>query len=179
PLVAATTRRVVTHLWKTGFSRKELMALGLQLGADVPFFVFGENAFAEGVGEALQAIETPECWYVVIEPGVQVPTPRIFSDPELTRDSKPVRITDFSNASNSYGKNDLQAVATRLFPPIAKAIEWLGKFGEARMTGSGACVFCPFEREEQADEVLSQLPADWTAWKARAMRRHPLAHLLK
>ena len=176
---AATTLIALNHLWETGFSRQELMTLGLQLGADVPFFVFGENAFAEGVGEALQAIETPECWYVVIEPGVQVPTARIFSDPELTRDSKPVRITDFSNASNSYGKNDLQAVATRLFPPIAKAIEWLGKFGEARMTGSGACVFCPFEREEQADEVLSQLPADWTAWKARAMRRHPLAHLLK
>ncbi len=175
---AATTLMVLNHLWETGFSQRELMALGLQLGADVPFFLFGQNAFAEGVGEDLAAIDTPECWFLVIEPGVQVPTMRIFSDPELTRDTKPVRITDFSNASISNGKNDLQAVATRLFPPIAHAIAWLGKYGEARMTGSGACVFCPFEREEQADEVLSQIPPSWKAWKARSMRRHPLAHLL-
>ncbi len=176
---AATALIVLNHLWETGFSQTELMALGLQLGADVPFFLFGQNAFAEGVGEDLVAIETPKRWFVVIEPGVQVPTARIFSHHELTRDTKPVRITDFSNALLSYGKNDLQAVATKLFPPIAEAIEWLSKFGEARMTGSGACVFSSFESEEQAEEVLSQVPPYWTAWKAQSMFRHPLAHLLK
>lgn len=176
---AATTLMVLNHLWETGFSQKELMALGLQLGADVPFFLFGRNAFAEGVGEALVAIDTPTRWFVVIEPGVMVPTAAIFSDPELTRDTKPVRITDFSGASIGFGRNDLQVVATRLFPPIAHALEWLDAFGEARMTGSGACVFCSFEHEEQANELLKQVPAPWKAWKARAMSAHPLAHLLK
>jgi len=165
------------------------MALGLQLGADVPFFLFGRNAFAEGVGEALQPVATPDCWYVVIEPGVSVPTAAIFSNPELTRNSKPVRISDFSEAQGEapkgFGKNDLQVVASRLFPPISAAIEWLGQFGDARMTGSGACVFCGFSEEQQADEVLEALgrrhgsaPA-WKAWKARTIERHPLSHLLQ
>jgi 4-diphosphocytidyl-2-C-methyl-D-erythritol kinase len=176
---AATTLMVLNHLWEAGFSQRELMALGLQLGADVPFFLFGRNAFAEGVGESLISVETPPRWFVILEPGVMVPTARIFSDPELTRDTKPVTMTDFSDASTSFGKNDLQAVAARLFPPVAAAIEWLGRYGEARMTGSGACVFCPFDREEQADEVLRQVPEQWKAWKAKAMFRHPLAHLLQ
>ena len=176
---AATTLLVLNHLWGAGFSQAELMKLGLQLGADVPFFLFGRNAFAQGVGEDLVAIDTPVRWFVVMEPGVMVPTAAIFSNPELTRDTKPVRITDFSDAPTSFGKNDLQAVATRLFPPIAHALEWLSNFGAARMTGSGACVFCSFEREEQADEVLKQVPEQWKAWKAKALNRHPLAHLLK
>ena len=176
---AATTLIVLNHLWDTGFTQRELMALGLQLGADVPFFLFARNAFAEGIGESLIAVETPMRWFVVLEPGVAVPTPRIFSDPELTRNTKPVTITDFSKASTRFGKNDLQAVAARLFPPIEHALEWLAMYGEARMTGSGACVFCSFEQEEQADEVLRQVPAKWRAWKAKAMPAHPLAHLLK
>jgi 4-diphosphocytidyl-2-C-methyl-D-erythritol kinase len=176
---AATTLMVLNHLWEAGFTQRELMALGLQLGADVPFFLFGRNAFAEGVGESLNAVETSERWFVILQPGVMAPTTRIFSDPELTRDTKAVTITDFSDASTSFGKNDLQAVATRLFPPIALALEWLGAYGAARMTGSGSCVFCPFDREEQVDEVLREVPAQWRAWKARAMSTHPLAHLLQ
>lgn len=180
---AATTLIALNYLWSTGFTRAHLMDLGLQLGADVPFFLFGENAFAEGVGEALQAVATPDFWYVVIEPGVMVPTAVIFSDPELTRNSKPVRIPDFSEASIGFGRNDLQTVATRLFPPIAEALEWLKRFGEPRMTGSGACVFCGFPREAQADEVLEALreesPLRWKAWKTRAIERHPLSHLMQ
>jgi 4-diphosphocytidyl-2-C-methyl-D-erythritol kinase len=179
---AATTLLVLNHLWQTGLTRSELMALGLQLGADVPFFLFGHNAFAEGVGEALAPVDTPNCWYVVIEPGVAAPTPAIFSDPELTRDTKPVRITDFSKASIGFGKNDLQVVAARLFPEIAQAIKWLRQFGDARMTGSGACVFCAFAQEHQADAVLQAAretgSADWKVWKARAIERHPLSRLL-
>jgi len=179
---AATTLMALNHLWQTGLTRTQLMALGLRLGADVPFFLFGRNAFAEGVGEELIALETANRWFVVIEPGVSVPTAIIFSSEELTRDTKVVRITDFPEAHNlldsDFGKNDLEVVAAKQFPPVAEAIKWLKTFGNARMTGSGACVFCSFEHERQADEVLKQVPSKWIAWKAQAMQEHPLAHLL-
>jgi len=180
---AATTLMALNHLWQTGLTRTQLMALGLRLGADVPFFLFGRNAFAEGVGEELIALETANRWFVVIEPGVSVPTAIIFSSEELTRDTKVVRITDFPEAHNlldsDFGKNDLEVVAAKQFPPVAEAIKWLKTFGNARMTGSGACVFCSFEHERQADEVLKQVPSKWIAWKAQAMQEHPLAHLTK
>lgn len=182
---AATALLAANHLWQSGLSREELMALALPLGADIPFFVFGENAFAEGVGEALQAVATPDCWYVVIEPGVAVPTPAIFCSDHLTRDTKPVRITDFSRHLDSrtdlsgFGRNDLQAVASSLFAPVAAAIEWLGSYGDARMTGSGACVFCAFSSEGEAEAVVQQVPPAWTAWKARSLRRHPLHGVCK
>ena len=176
---AATALMAANALWDAGLGREELMALGLPLGADIPFFLFGETAFAEGVGEALQAVPGPDCWYVVIEPGVAVPTPAIFSAPDLTRDSKPVRIADFSSHADScstvgFGKNDLQDVAMRLFPPVAEAVEWLSSHGDARMTGSGACVFCAFSSEDAADQVLAQVPGKWTAWKAKSLQTHPL-----
>lgn len=176
---AATTLLALNHLWQTGLNRAELMALSLQLGADVPFFLFGKNAFAEGIGEALEAVKTPECWFIVIEPGVSVPTQQIFSSTELTRDTKPVKISDFSGAKESFGKNDLQVVAANLFPPIADAIKWLQQYGDARMTGSGACVFCPFKEEHQVDAVLATVPPQWKAWKAKAITHHPLAYLLQ
>ncbi len=182
---AATALLAANHLWQSGLSREDLMTLALPLGADIPFFLFGENAFAEGVGEALQAVATPDCWYVVIEPGVAVPTPAIFCSDHLTRDTKPVRITDFSRHLDSrtdlsgFGRNDLQAVASSLFAPVAAAIEWLGSYGDARMTGSGACVFCAFSSEGEAEAVVQQLPPAWTAWKARSLRRHPLHGMCK
>ena len=174
---AATTLMALNHLWQTGLTRNELMALGLQLGADVPFFIFGANAFAEGVGEELQAVATPDTWYVVLEPGVMVPTAAIFSSPHLTRETKPVIITDFLAAAVGFGKNDLQTVACELFPPVAEALKWLGQYGQARMTGSGACVFCDVGNETQADSVLSKVPPQWKAWKAKALARHPMADL--
>ncbi len=179
---AATTLLALNHLWNTGFSRSELMALGLQLGADVPFFLFGQNAFAEGIGEALVPVATRDYWYLVIEPGVAVPTAAIFGATQLTRDTKVVTIADFSEAQKagrSFGKNDLQNVAAALFPPVADVLEWLGQYGEAKMTGSGACVFCPFEQEREVDEVLQAVPARWKAWKAKALQHHPLAQLLQ
>jgi 4-diphosphocytidyl-2-C-methyl-D-erythritol kinase len=195
---AATTLIVLNHLWQTGFSRTELMAMGGQLGADVPFFIFGQNAFAEGVGERLEAVKTPDCWFLVIEPGISVPTGVIFSSSQLTRDTKPCKITDFSRAYKCGGKdskedgwkgdkkrdttpvfkNDLEAVAAHHFPAVADAIKWLRQFGDARMTGSGACVFCSFEHESQASEVLQHIPAHWKAWTARAIQQHPLTGLL-
>ena len=183
---AATTLLALNRLWHAGLSKQELMDLGLPLGADIPFFLFGETAFAEGVGEALQAVAAPDCWYVVIEPGVQVPTAHIFTSEDLTRNTAGVIISDFSrhyavqsSDLRQFGKNDLQQVATRLFPPVAQAVEWLGAYGDARMTGSGACVFCAFHSEEQADAVLAefsrQAPATWKGWKAKALAKHPLA----
>ncbi|MDB5776995.1 MAG: ispE [Herbaspirillum sp.] len=174
---AATTLIALNHLWQTGLTRVELMALALQLGADVPFFLFGRNAFAEGVGEALTPVTTPDCWFVVIEPGVPVPTAAIFGATELTRNTKPVKISDFSTAPVGFGKNDLQVVAAKLFPPVSNVIEWLRAYGDARMTGSGACVFCPLDDEHQADEILKRVPSQWKAWKAKAIAQHPLAHL--
>jgi 4-diphosphocytidyl-2-C-methyl-D-erythritol kinase len=175
---AATTLMALNHLWDAGFSRTELMKIGLTLGADVPFFIFGQNAFAEGVGEALQPVETADCWYIVIEPGVEIPTSLIFSSEKLTRNTKLVKIADFSGHQDCFGKNDLQIVAARQFPVVAEAIHWLQTYGDARMTGSGACVFCAFAREEQADEVLKLVPQRWKVWKARGIRFHPLKDLL-
>lgn len=174
---AATTLLALNHLWQAGLDRQQLMGLGLQLGADVPFFIFGCNAFAAGVGEELTPVTTPDGWYVVLEPGVSVPTPTIFSSKELTRNTKAVTITDFSTSPNGFGKNDLQAVAAKLFPEVAEAITWLQQYGDARMTGSGACVFCFFAHEPDADRVLKAVPAHWKAWKARAIAKHPLADI--
>lgn len=177
---AATALMAVNHLWRAGLGREELMALGLPLGADIPFFIFGQSAFAEGVGEQLQPVATPDCWYLVIEPGVAVATATIFCAEDLTRNTKPVKIADFSrhlmseNAHKGFGKNDLQAVATRLFAPVADALEWLGAYGDARMTGSGACVFCAFLSESAACAVLAKVPGQWHAWHARALQSHPM-----
>jgi 4-diphosphocytidyl-2-C-methyl-D-erythritol kinase len=182
---AATALMALNHLWQAGLTRAELMALGLPLGADIPFFIFGESAFAEGVGEALRAVATPDCWYVVVEPGVAVPTAAIFCDEDLTRDTKLVTIADFSrhlmlqHDVGGFGGNDLQKVASRLFPPVAEAIAWLGRYGKARMTGSGACVFCAFSSEDEADAVLGDVPAAWIGWKAKALSRHPLERMLQ
>ncbi|WP_162039709.1 4-(cytidine 5'-diphospho)-2-C-methyl-D-erythritol kinase [Undibacterium sp. YM2] len=175
---AATTLLALNHLWQTGVQRDELMKLALQLGADVPFFLFGTNAFAEGVGEELQVLHTPDVWFVVLEPGVQVPTPAIFSAKELTRDTNPVRIADFSSDAKHNWKNDLQTVACALFPQVDAAIQWLSQYGDAKMTGSGACVFCAFADETAADTVLKQVPDRWTSWKAKALSSHPMAQKL-
>ena len=178
---AATTLIALNYLWQTGFSRMELMTLGLKLGADVPFFLFGQNAFAEGVGEVLTPLETGESWHVVIEPGVSVPTASIFAAPDLTRNTKPVKITDFSPGvvlAGGFGRNDLQPVVARRFEPVAAALKWLAQHGEARMTGSGACVFCAFPDELAADAVLRNVPQHWKTWKARAIARHPMHALL-
>ncbi|HEX8404757.1 MAG TPA: 4-(cytidine 5'-diphospho)-2-C-methyl-D-erythritol kinase [Duganella sp.] len=181
---AATTLMALNHLWEAGLTKEELMALGLPLGADIPFFIFGETAFAEGVGEALRPVRAPDCWYVVIEPGVAVPTSAIFCSEHLTRDTPPVIITDFSSYHENrtdlkgYGRNDLQQVATSLFPPVAEAIQWLGAHGDARMTGSGACVFCAVADQAEAEKVLQTVPAKWKAWAAQALMQHPITKML-
>lgn len=180
---AATTLMALNHLWDCGLTREQLMQLGVRLGADVPFFIFGENAFAEGIGEQLQPFTAPQGWLVVIEPGVSVPTAQIFSDKQLTRDTKPVRITDFPADNDFYksgfGKNDLEPVATRLFPPVAQALDWLGQFGNARMSGSGASVFCLFDNFEKTVKITRLAPTDWKVWTAKTMQQHPLYEIIR
>ena len=174
---AATTLLALDHLWKSGLDRHELMDLGLQLGADVPFFVFGRTAFAEGVGEILSPVDTPDSWFVVIDPGIYVSTRAIFESNELTRNTEKIKIEDFPASFAEiaqFGKNDLQYVTGKLYPPVVQVLEWMGRYGHAKMTGSGSCVFAHFNNEADADEVVRNVPQPWRGWKARGLRKHPL-----
>ena len=168
---AATVLLALNHLWQLGLPRQRLQDIGLRLGADVPVFLFGRNAFAEGVGEDLQALDLPPAWYVVLEPPVQVPTALIFSAPELKRDTPSIRAADWHPG---FGGNDLQAVAVARFPVIDDYRHWLGQYAEARMSGSGACVFAEFSDEASARQVLDRLPAGMRGWLAAGLAEHPL-----
>ncbi len=168
---AATVLLVLNRLWKLNLGRAELMRLGLALGADVPVFLFGENALGEGVGERLTAIALPPAWYLVLVPQVSVSTKEIFSSGALTRDTKPLKMLPFLPGS---GKNDLQPVATALYPEIAAHLEWLSRHGSARMTGSGACVFAGFGTEAEAKSVEARLQGGMRGFTARGLDRHPL-----
>jgi 4-diphosphocytidyl-2-C-methyl-D-erythritol kinase len=173
---AATTLIALNRLWKTGVSRQRLQQLGLTLGADVPVFVFGQSAFAEGVGERLQALRLPPAWYLVLVPELAVSTAEIFSAAELTRNTNAITIAPFSVglARNIPGRNDLEPVVCGRYPQVARHLEWLRQFGDARMTGSGACVFCAFSNEEAARRALSELPSGMRGFVARGLDRHPL-----
>jgi 4-diphosphocytidyl-2-C-methyl-D-erythritol kinase len=171
---AATVLLALNHLWQLGLPRQRLQEIGLTLGADVPVFVFGHNAFAEGVGEALQPVDLPPVWYVVLEPPVQVPTAAIFGAPELKRDTPPMHAADWRPG---MGGNDLEAVAVARFPAVAEHLRWLSAFGEARMSGSGACVFAEFASQEAAQAVIDELPATMVGWVAAGLDRHPLRAL--
>jgi len=170
---AATTLIALNRLWSLGLPRTRLMQLGLRLGADVPVFVFGENAFAEGVGEALQAYPLPEAWYVVLFPPVQVPTAEIFTHPELTRNTLSITMRALLGRWHEL-HNDLQPVACELYPEVARHLAWLNGSGRAMMTGSGACVFAEFPGRSQAEAVLRQLPHDMRGIVAQGLTRHPL-----
>jgi 4-diphosphocytidyl-2-C-methyl-D-erythritol kinase len=180
---AATTLLALNRLWELDLSRERLMQLGLSLGADVPVFVFGENAFAEGVGEQLQAYPLPDAWYVVLCPPVHVPTAQIFTHPELTRNTISMTMRalpkgqTFRVGRNEGGLhlgNDLQAVACRLYPEVRTHLEWLAQFAPAFMTGSGACVFAEFATEAEAQAVLQQLPDAMRGFIAKGLQQHPL-----
>lgn len=171
---AATVLLALNHLWQLGLPRQRLQEIGLTLGADVPVFVFGRNAFAEGVGEALRPVDLPPAWYVVLEPPVQVPTAAIFTAPELKRDTASIGAEQWRPG---FGGNDLEVVATARFPPVAECIAWLSGFARAQMSGSGACVFAEFERREAAEAVLRQLPTGMRGWLAAGLNRHPLLDL--
>ncbi|MCT9116651.1 4-(cytidine 5'-diphospho)-2-C-methyl-D-erythritol kinase [Cupriavidus gilardii] len=175
---AATTLLALNRLWGLGLRREQLMRIGLSLGADVPFFVFGQNAFAQGIGEELTAVDLPDSWFVVIHPRQHVPTAAIFSDERLTRDTPISIIADFAACTNKFGfgRNDLEAIATAKFGEVARALVWLRQFSpEARMTGSGACVFARYTDAQTAQQVLDRLPSEWDGRCVRSLSRHPLA----
>lgn len=168
---AATVLIALNRLWKTGLSRAELMRLGLQLGADVPVFIFGQNAFAEGVGEQLTPVDLPPQAFVVIQPAQTVPTQGIFQAPDLTRDTETVKIMDFSGRQAitrlGFGHNDLQPVVLNHFPVVRQTLDWLEKAGyKARMTGSGSCFFIGFQSVQQAEvanqEMLAKICIDFS-----------------
>ncbi len=169
---AATVLLVLNRLWGLGMSRAELQALGLELGADVPVFVFGRAAFAEGVGERLQAVRLAPASYVVLAPPVHCATAAIFSHPALTRDTPAVRIADFSEG---FGRNDLEPVVGALHPQVAEYLAWLRRYGDARMTGSGACVYAAFADRARAEQVFAARPAGMDGFVAEGLDEHPLA----
>ena len=172
----ATTLAALNRLWGLDLPKDRLATLALGLGADVPFFLFGGNAFGEGVGERLTPLELPKAWYVLLVPPVRVSTPAIFASPELTRNSKTIKISGFSAG---FGRNDLEPVVCRRHPEVAAHLEWLGRFGDARMSGSGACVFAEFAAEREARSVHSKMPADMRGLVVRGLDRQPLAALLE
>jgi 4-diphosphocytidyl-2-C-methyl-D-erythritol kinase len=169
---AATTLIALNRLWNLGLPRRRLAELGLTLGADVPFFLFGDNAFAEGIGERLEAVALPPAWYAVLVPSVAVSTRDVFAAPELTRNTKTITISSFSAG---FGRNDLEAVVCGRYPEVAACLAWLKDYGDARMSGSGACVFAEFSTEAQARTVVSRLPSEIRGFAAGGLDRHPLA----
>lgn len=172
---AATVLLALNRLWDTRLSLDALAALGLQLGADVPVFVHGRNAWAEGIGEQLSPIDLPQAWYIVICPDVKVPTAQIFSDPELTRSANPLKITPFS-AGLSFDRthNDLEPVVRKSFPVVAQALDWLGRHGDARMSGSGASVFLAVPTQQEAQAIARRIPPAWRGYAVKGFDRHPL-----
>ena len=168
---AATTLIALNHCWRTGLTLIDLAALGLTLGADVPVFVHGQAAWAEGVGEQLTPVALAEPWFVVLTPACHVATGAVFNDPDLTRNSPLITIPDFVTGA---GGNDCETVVYRRYPEVAAAAAWLAQFGAARLTGTGACVFAAFKDEASAESVLAQLPPGWSGFVAHGCNRSPL-----
>jgi 4-diphosphocytidyl-2-C-methyl-D-erythritol kinase len=168
---AATTLLALDRLWGTGLGIQRLAALGLELGADVPVFIGGEAAWAEGVGEVLTPVDLPEPWYVVLQPDCRVATREIFQAPELTRNSAPIKIARFRSGEC---RNDFEPVVRSRYPQVSEALDWLGARAEARLTGSGACVFAAFADEGDARRVYAALPQGWRGFVARGCNRSPL-----
>jgi len=178
---AATTLLALNRLWKLNVPRLELQALALKLGADVPFFVFGKNAFAQGVGEALDVVQLPPRHFLVVTPRVHVPTAAIFSEKALTRDSKALTITDFpaelscnTEWPDSFGRNDMQPVVVGKYAEVAQVLRWFENIAPARMSGSGASVFAAFRSKAEAEAAQAKLPSEWNSAVAASLTQHPL-----
>lgn len=167
---AATTLLALNRLWNAGLSRQQLAKLGLRLGADVPVFIHGVAAWAEGVGEQLEPVDLPAVWYLVLFPSCHVSTAEIFSDPELTRDSARITIADFFAGSR---ENDCLPVVSSRYPEVAEALSWLAGYGHARLTGTGAAVFVAFDHEAQAQKVLVRLPEHMQGVVTRGLNLSP------
>ncbi len=172
---AATTLVVLNHLWGLGLSTHQLMQVGVKLGADVPVFIFGHAAWAEGVGEQLQSIQIPEKWLVIVKPDCHVDTGEIFSQKELTRNSKSITIADFIEGQH---QNDCTDVVRKLYQPVDQALLDLSQYAESRLTGTGACVFAEFDQKQEAMHVCDRLSDRWQVYVAKGMNRSLLLDLL-
>ncbi len=174
---AATVLVALNELWRTGLSLDELAGLGLTLGADVPVFVRGHSAWAEGVGERLTPVELPKRYYVIVDPGVPVSTAALFQAPELTRNSAPTTISSFLKGSGRA--NAFAPVVRARYPQVAAAMEWLDQYGEARLSGSGGCVFAALDTVEQVEAVVCSCPAQFKAYRAAGVNQSPLHEALE
>ena len=173
---AATTLLALNELWSCGLARPELAALGGKLGADVPVFIGGFSAWGEGIGERLTPVELPEQWYLIIHPGCAVSTREVFQSPELTRNSPLITIRALFE---SGGRNDCEPVVRRLSPEVGEALDWLGRFAPARLTGTGSCVFAAFESAIEAERLAARVPDRWKAAVARGLNASPLLERLR
>ncbi len=169
---AATVLVALNELWGLGLAPEALAELGLGLGADVPVFVHGRAAWAEGVGERLTPLDLPEPVFLLVRPDAAVSTAAVFQDPELTRDTPAIKIPGFLTTG---GRNDCEAVVRRRVPAVAEALDWLGRFAPARLTGTGSCVYAAMPDEGAARTALAELPGRWTGYVVRGLNRSPLA----
>ncbi|MBU3070741.1 4-(cytidine 5'-diphospho)-2-C-methyl-D-erythritol kinase [Aestuariicella sp. G3-2] len=172
---AATTLLALNTLWQLQLDLDTLANLGRQLGADVPVFVRGQTAWAEGIGEQLQAVEMPEYWFLVLTPNCHVSTAEIFSHKDLTRDTSNITVAAFLEQG---GHNDCQPLVLNLYPEVKKALEWLSQYGDAKMTGTGACVFAPFDNKASAEAVLAKAPDSLQGFVARGVNQSQVHQLL-
>ena len=169
---AATTLLALNAMWRTGLTSAQIAAIGLNLGADVPVFVAGRSAWAEGVGERLTPVTLGgDSWYLVLFPGVAVPTAAVFQAAELTRNSPPTTMRGFLETG---GRNDCEEVVRARFPAVAEALDWLARHAPARLTGTGSCVFAKFANAAAAERIAARVPDTWRAYVARGLDESPL-----
>ncbi|MGI9245696.1 MAG: 4-(cytidine 5'-diphospho)-2-C-methyl-D-erythritol kinase [Steroidobacteraceae bacterium] len=168
---AASVLVALNRLWGLDLPPATLAALGARLGADVPVFVHGTAAWAEGIGERLTPLDFPEPWYLLLRPDVSIATAEIFKAPELTRDSA---ITTIGGFLQTGGRNDCEPVVRARYPQVAAALDWLGRIAPARLTGTGSCVFAALPDEASAQLALNDVPQGWQAWVTRGVNRSPL-----
>lgn len=169
---AATTLVALNHLWQINFPLTRLATIGLRLGADLPLFIFGRSAWAEGIGEDLTAIELLPAWYLVVQPDCHISTGEIFGSADLQCNTPAIRIDDF--LTQQVSGNDCQEVVKALYPEVAEALGWLGQFAVARLTGTGACIFAHFDQQQPAESVYRQLPQRWQGFVAEGVNYSPL-----
>ena len=168
---AASVLVALNYLWDCGLNQEKLMQLGVQLGADVPVFIFAQSAWAEGVGERLKEVDLPEKWYLVLKPPINVSTAEVFSNSQLRRDCATITIRDFLTGQT---ENVCEKPVREMYPEVDRALTDLAKFGESRLTGTGACVFAAFDSKEEAEKALTGLSEKWDGFVARGMNQTPL-----
>ena len=168
---AASVLVALNHLWECGLDQHGLMELGVQLGADVPVFIFAQSAWAEGVGEHLKPVDLPEKWFLVLKPQINVSTAKVFSNSQLRRDCSTITIRDFLTGQT---ENVCEKPVREMCPKVDEALSDLAKYGKSKLTGTGACVFAAFDNQEQAEKALSELSEKWDGFVAKGMNQTPL-----